>query len=76
MQWLARIVMSQAMLRIVDRGYRVVNTTHDELLCLVPKDGREEQHLEIIREEMIKTPDWLSGIPLDAEGSIGERYSK
>lgn len=75
-QWLARIVMSQAMNRIVRLGYRVVNTTHDELLILIPKDGKESQHLETCMTEMRRTPDWLPGIPLDCEGSLGERYSK
>ena len=75
-QWLARIVMSQAMLRIVALGYRIVNTTHDELLILVPKDGREQEHLERCRQEMIREVAWLPGLPLDAEGSLGERYSK
>lgn len=75
-QWLARIVMSQAMLRIIRLGYRVVNTTHDELLVLIPKDGNEQRHLEVCMAEMKRTPDWLPGIPLDCEGSLGERYSK
>ena len=75
-QWLARIIMSQAMNRIVALGYRVVNTTHDELLVLIPKDGHEQQHLQICMNEMKRTPDWLPGIPLDCEGSLGERYSK
>lgn len=75
-QWLARVVLSQAMLRIVARGYRIVNTTHDEVLILLKKDGHEEKHAEICAAEMRRTPDWLPGIPLDAEFSIGERYSK
>ena len=75
-QWLARIVMSQAMVRIVRLGYHVANTTHDELLVVIPKDGREEHHLAVCMSEMKRTPDWLPGIPLDAEGSLGERYSK
>jgi len=75
-QWLARIVMSQAMLRIIALGYRVVNTTHDELLVLIPKDGLEQKHLEVCKDEMKRTPAWLPGIPLDCKGSLGERYSK
>ena len=75
-QWLARIVMSQAMIRIVDHGYRVASTTHDELLVLIPKDGKEQAHLEICMDEMRRTPEWLPGIPLDCEGSLSERYSK
>ena len=75
-QWLARIVMSQAMLRIRRAGYHVANTTHDELLCLVPRDGQEPRHVQYLRDEMRRTPDWLPGIPLDAEITISERYSK
>jgi DNA polymerase len=75
-QFLARIVLSQAMIRISRLGYRVVNTTHDELLLLIPKDGKEQQHLEICEAEMRREPEWLSGIPLDVESSLAERYSK
>lgn len=75
-QWLARIVMSQAMNRITALGYRVVNTTHDELLILIPKDGNEQRHLQVCENEMKRTPEWLPGIPLDCEGSLGDRYSK
>jgi DNA polymerase len=75
-QWLARIVMSQAMNRIVALGYRVVNCTHDELLVLIPDDAHAQENLERCRQEMIREPTWLPGIPLDAEASLGQRYSK
>lgn len=75
-QALARVVMSQAMLRIIDLGYRIVNTTHDEVLVLIPKDGKEQWHLERCMAEMRREVSWLPGLPLDCEGSLGERYSK
>jgi len=75
-QWLARVVMSQVMIRLVKRGYRIVNTTHDELLILLANDGQQEYHLQECIKEFEKAPDWLPGIPLAAEGSLGERYSK
>lgn len=75
-QALARVVLSQAMIRIVRLGYRVVNMTHDELLLLIPKDGQEQKHLKICEAEMKREPDWLPGIPLDCESSLSERYSK
>jgi DNA polymerase bacteriophage-type len=75
-QWLARIVMSQAMLRLIKRGYRILNTTHDELLILVANDPQKEYHLQECCDEMSRTPDWLPGLPLACEGSLGERYSK
>ena len=66
-QALARVVVSQAMLRIKDLGYRIVNMRHDDLWILIPKDGNESRHTEICRLEMCRTPTWLPGIPLDAE---------
>ena len=75
-QWLARIVMSQAMLRLKRRGYRCVNTTHDELLILLRQDGHEQQHVQECVNEMIREPTWLPGIPLAAEATVGQRYGK
>ena len=75
-QWLARIVMMQAMLRLKALGYRAVMRTHDELVMLIKQDGNEQRHLEVCLAEMRREPTWLPGIPLDAEGSIGIRYSK
>ena len=72
----ARVIVSQAMNRITDMGYRVLNWPYDELLILVPKDGREEQHAERCAAEMKIAPGWLRDLPLDAEWSLGERYSK
>ena len=72
----SRVIVSQAMNRITSMGYRVLNWPYDELLILIPKDGHEEQHAERCAAEMKIAPDWLPGIPLDAEWSLGERYSK
>jgi hypothetical protein len=75
-QWLARIVLSQAMLNIRALGYRIVNCTHDEALVLVPRDGRENEHRVILLAEMRRSPVWAPDLPLDCEGELSERYSK
>lgn len=72
----ARVIVSQAMNRITARGYRILNWPYDELLCLIPRDGHEDRHVQILLDEMRLTPDWLPGLPLDAECMPGERYSK
>ena len=72
----SRVIVSQAMNRITGMGYRVLNWPYDELLILVPKGGREEQHAERCAAEMKVAPAWLPDLPLDAEWSLGERYSK
>ncbi len=67
-QALARVVVSQAMLRLKKLGYRCKNTKHDSLWLLVPKgDGRLEEHKATILAEMSRTPTWLPGVPLAAE---------
>ena len=72
----SRLIMTQAMLRIKARRLRPVNSTHDELLVLIPKDGNEEKNLQLCIDEMTREPDWLPGIPLAAEGGLSNRYEK
>lgn len=72
----SRVIVTQAMIRCARMGYRALNHPYDELLFLIPRDGREQQHLQRCMVEMKRTPDWLPGLPLDCEGSLGERYSK
>lgn len=75
-QALARVVVSQAMLRLKRLGYRSKNTKHDSLWLLIPEnDGRLKEHKATILAEMSRTPEWLPGIPLSAEFKmIGKRY--
>lgn len=72
----SRVIVSQAMNRITALGYRVLNWPYDELLVLIPNDGHAEEHAERCKAEMLKTPRWLAGLPLDAEYTLAERYSK
>jgi hypothetical protein len=74
-QALARVVISQAMVRLRRLGYNALNMKHDAIWYALPRD-RADEHARVIRDEMKRTPDWLPGIPLDAEGSLGERYGK
>ena len=76
-QWLARIVMSQAMIRVINRGYRVLGTTHDELMVLLADDEHAEWHVKnVLEAELAATPEWMPGIPLAAEGHASKRYEK
>jgi hypothetical protein len=72
----SRVIVSQAMIRIKHMGFRTLNWPYDELCLLIPDDGHAEENLEACRQEMIREPTWLPGIPLDAEASLGVRYSK
>lgn len=73
----SRLIMTQAMLRIKNKlKLRPVNSTHDELLVLIPKNGREEEMLELCKAEMVAEPSWLPGLPLACDGALGDRYEK
>jgi hypothetical protein len=75
-QALARVVMSQAMLRLHAQGFVIVNCTHDEIICLIPAGHDEPNMIQTIIDEMKREPSWLPGIPLDAEGFVSDRYEK
>lgn len=71
-QALARIVMTDGMLRISKR-YPVVGTVHDEAWALAPAAEGEEAR-EWMLEQMIKEPKYMPGIPLNAEVGYNQRY--
>ena len=73
-QALARVVMSDGMLRVQKR-YPVVGTVHDEQLVLVPNDeGEAEAAKSWVHEQMTLEPKWLPGIPLNADVGYNRRY--
>ena len=75
-QFLARQVKSQAMLRLARAGLRPVLSSHDELSVLVKDDQYKTQALDFVVNEMKREVSWLPGLPLDAEGSLSANYAK
>jgi hypothetical protein len=71
-QALARIVVAEQGLRIADR-YRVVLLVHDEVVLCVPTT-EAKRALDFSLEQMTLPPAWAQGIPLAAEGGIGDNY--
>lgn len=74
-QAIARDCLTECTLRLEDRGVSVALTSHDEVVCVV-EESKAEQSLAAALEEMARTPDWAPGLPLGAEGSVMEAYSK
>jgi DNA polymerase len=71
-QALARIVMTDGMLRVSKR-YPVVGTVHDELIALVSDDEVKEAKTWVLAQ-MTMEPLYMPGIPLDADGGAHQRY--
>ena len=73
-QALARIVMTDGMLRVFKR-YPVVGTVHDEQIVMVPE---AEAHVaeDWVLAQMIREPKFMPGIPLNAELGTAKRYGE
>lgn len=71
-QAVARHAFADRMLALVDAGYRVLFSVHDEAVPEVPPDT-DPRELERI---MSITPSWLEGCPLGAEAKLSSRYLK
>ena len=72
-QFLARIIIMNAALRLDDLGYRFVLQAHDELVFIVPKSD-EQNAKAIIHKELTRPPSWGRDIPLGAEVMSGPSY--
>jgi DNA polymerase len=74
-QFLARIIIMNAALRLDCRGYRFVLQAHDELVFIVP-DADVDNAKKIIYEELCRPPSWGKDIPLNAEVKSGKSYGE
>jgi DNA polymerase family A len=72
-QFLARIIIMNAALRLNDLGYRFVLQAHDELVFVVPTDDVANAK-KIIHRELVRRPSWGRDILLDAEIKHGPTY--
>lgn len=69
----ARDMMAVAMMALEMKGYPVILSVHDEIICEVP-DGHGT--LDEMIEIMTRVPAWADGCPINAEGKEGKRYRK
>ena len=76
-QFLARILLGQQMLRIQEEfpEARIVMSTHDEIGMIIEK--RKAEKLAARTKEIMSTPaHWCHGVPLNADVQIDTFYSK
>lgn len=69
----ARDLMATAMMALEVKGYNVILSVHDEIICEVPDNfGSLDEMIDI----MTRVPAWAQGCPINAEGKEGKRYRK
>jgi hypothetical protein len=71
----AREVFMYQCAQIEKAGIPVLMRVHDEAVCLVPEESAQERLNQII-EIMSTPPEWASGLPLSADGSLSKVYKK
>lgn len=69
----ARDILRDAMVRLEARGYTIILTVHDEILC---EEELGEGTVEEVCALMAEVPTWAKGLPVRAEGWEGQRYRK
>lgn len=73
-QFLARIVIFNAALRLEGRGYRFRLQVHDELVFNLIPDSDVDNAQHIIYTELVRPPSWARDIPLGAEVHAAQNY--
>lgn len=75
-QALARIIIGDQLLELADGcGYRVVTTTHDEVVCCV-RTASANKCFKTMLKVMTTPPEWCADLVLSAEGGWAVNYSK
>lgn len=75
-QALSRIIIGDQLLALAeDHGYRIVTTTHDEVVACV-RTASAAKCFRTMLKVMTTPPDWCGDLVLSAEGGWAENYSK
>lgn len=73
-QAVARDCLANAMRNLREAGYRIRFHIHDEVVLEIPADS--SQSLEEAIALMCRAPSWATGLPLNADGFVGDYYKK
>ena len=71
----ARDVLGEILLNLDAAGYRVVMHIHDEVVVEVPTE-KVDTALKDVQRIMTTAPAWLEGLPLAAETTTSDFYTK
>ena len=71
-QAVARDLLAEALIRLLEHDERVVAHVHDEILV----EGADDDSVRRVSEIMCATPGWAEGLPVGGEGFTAYRYRK
>lgn len=71
-QAVARDVFALGMLNVEQNGIRTLWSVHDELICEVDPDVTVADVMRLLT----RVPDWMPGLPVEAEGVESQKYLK
>lgn len=74
-QAFARDIFMDRVAELSRRGYEVILRVHDEVVCLVDKEGAGNS-LKRIEAIMATAPEWCSSLPVGAEANLTKQYVK
>jgi DNA polymerase I-like protein with 3'-5' exonuclease and polymerase domains len=74
-QSIARDAFRDCLLGVTEAGWKVIFHVHDELIVEVPESRAEQAKNEILAV-MARSPKWAPTLPVQAEATIADRYSK
>jgi len=60
---------------IADKKYPVILRVHDEMVNLIP-ENQADKGLEYCIDVMKTPPNWVQGLPLNADGNLSKVYNK
>jgi DNA polymerase len=74
-----RDLLAEALVRLEERGYRVVLHVHDEVVVehpAHPDSGEAREALANVIQIVSEVPEWAPGFPIAAAGDVGRAWSK
>lgn len=75
-QAIARDCLAEAIERLNKVGYPIVFHVHDEVVIDIKPYADNEKMLNDVIEIMSVVPDWAKGLPLGADGWVGDYFTK
>lgn len=73
-QGAAADLILEALIRVEAAGFHPIMSIHDEIVCEIGDDG--ESYVDELCALVAELPEWAEGLPVEAEGWQGPRFTK